>query len=335
MSDAHPAAARINVWTELRIATPPRISISIAPNLTTLAVIADALAGRRRGLPDGWRRTVQEGVGPRGREAARPLAVPGYSVVPDSVVPRTLDEDLSVRAQVEMLRDTAPEALIGDLEQAFGPDDLPVHWRSAAEKPRQWLSGYASALTDVWNTTEPLWRRAGPLLDREIRRVGVATVRGGPELLLGTLTERIRYGERGLLISDVEAGSFELGDRRIVLLPMLAGKDAVIVRLDDPDAVFIAYPLPGAETLWRWPAATAEDELTALIGPVRAELLGLLGRPMTMSMLATKAKIAPSSITYHCDRLDAAKLIVRVRRGREVWIGRTERAEELLELFRR
>ncbi|MFB4275550.1 ArsR/SmtB family transcription factor [Nonomuraea sp. MTCD27] len=314
----------------------PQLSISISPHLTALAVITDALAGRRRGLPEPWRAAVGSRVGRPGHQAVRPLAAPGYSVVPDSLVPLTpVGADVSVEAQVSALHELPPDRLITDLEQAFGPGPLPAHWRSAAERPASWFHGYAGALADVWSTVEPLWKRARALLDREVRRVGVASVRGGPELLLGALNQRIVHGGSGLLIADVEASAYDLGDRRIVLVPMLAGKDAVIVSLDNEEAVWIAYPVPGAETLWSRPAAPAQDELSALMGPVRAGLLCAIGRPMTMSMLAADLKIAPSSITYHCDRLRAARLITRERRGREVWVGRTHRAEELLELFRR
>jgi DNA-binding transcriptional ArsR family regulator len=317
------------------VTSPPQLSVAISPNLTALAMIADALAGRRRGLPELWRRAVQSRMRPPGREAVLPLAAPGYSVVPDSVVPQTPMDDVSVQSQVTKLLDLPPESLSKDLEQAFGPGTPPSHWRSAADHPARWLRGYATALNDVWNTTEPLWQRARPLLDREIERVGIAAVRGGPELLLGSLNGRMVYGERGLLIADLEPSTYELGDRRIILVPMLAGRDAVIISLDPPDAVWIAYPVRGAESLWRRPVAPAADQLSSLVGPVRAELLISLDQPMTMSMLASNVKIAPSGITYHCDRLHAARLISRERRGREVWIARTHRAEELLELFRR
>ncbi|MFI7452860.1 ArsR/SmtB family transcription factor [Nonomuraea sp. NPDC049714] len=329
-------ATKSSVWSELRLSSTPQLQISISPNLSALAVIADALAGRRRGLPEMWREAIASRVGPLGQDAVRPLAVPGSSIAPDSIVPRSpTDGDVTVQSQVSALQDISPDALIKDLEQAFGPGTPPSHWRSAAERPGHWLRGYASALADVWNTTEPLWKRARPLLDREVERVGVAAVRGGHELLLGALSERIVYGERGLLISDLESSTFELGDRKLVLVPMLAGKDAVIVSLDSPDAVWIAYPVPGADSLWRKPVAPAADELSAILGPARAHLLCALEQPMTMSMLATDLQIAPSGLTYHCDRLGAGRLIMRERRGREVWITRTRRAEDLLELFRR
>jgi DNA-binding transcriptional ArsR family regulator len=324
------------VWSELRVSSTPQLHLSISPSLTALAMIADALAGRRRGLPELWRRAIASRVGPLGHEAVRPLAAPGTSVAPDSLVPHPpVGADVSMQAQISALYDLPPEVLLKDLEQAFGPGTPPPHWRAAAERPARWLRGYAGALSDVWNTMEPLWKRARPLLDREVERVGVATVRGGPELLLGALGHRIAYGERGLLIPGQDPGTYELGDRKIVLVPMLAGKDALIVSLDHPEVVWIAYPVPGADSLWRKPVAPAVDELSALVGPVRADLLCVLDQPMTMSMLATGMQIAPSGLTYHCDRLRAGRLITRERRGREVWIARTHRAEELLELFRR
>ncbi|MEV7013214.1 hypothetical protein [Streptosporangium sp. NPDC051022] len=297
-------------------------------------MIADALAGRRRGLPEPWRNVVREAVSVPGREAVRPLGARGYSVVPDSVVPQAPIGDVSVESQVAMLREVPEERLIADLEQAFGDDRVPEHWRPAADRPRRWLAGYASALEDVWGTVGPLWERAGPLLDREVERVGTAVVRGGLDVLLSSLSERIRYGEDGLLIGDLEASRYDLGDRRMILVPMLAGRDAVIVNLDHPDVVWIAYPVPGAEALWRGSGVRASDELSALVGPVRAALLHSLGRPMTMSALAAGAGMVPSAITYHCERLVAAGLVRRERRGREVWIVRTRRGDELLDLFR-
>ncbi|MDF2708908.1 MAG: hypothetical protein K0R62_4560 [Nonomuraea muscovyensis] len=326
--------AKTNVWSELRISSTPHLSVSMSSNLTVLAMIADALAGRRRGLPEPLRRAIASRVGRSGHAAVRPLAAPGYSVAPDAVVPRAPVGDVSVHSQISALRDTSPDTLIRDLEQAFGAGPLPGHWRAAADRPAQWLSGYADALTDVWNAVEPLWERALPLLRKEVERIGVASVRGGPELLFGSLTDRIVGTEDGLLIGDIEASRFELGERPVILVPMLAGRDALIVSLDNPEVVWIGYPLPGAESLWRPGVAPAVDELSALVGPVRAALLDMLDRPMTMSMLAARLQIAPSGLTYHCDRLSAARLIVRERRGREVWISRTERAGELLGLFR-
>jgi hypothetical protein len=51
----------------------------------------------------------------------------------------------------------------------------------------------ADASLDAWAAIEPWWRAAGPLLDREVRRVGTAAVRGGLGALLNHLHPRISY----------------------------------------------------------------------------------------------------------------------------------------------
>ncbi|MEV4115499.1 hypothetical protein [Nonomuraea sp. NPDC049695] len=158
-------------------------------------MITDALAGRHRGLPQAWRSAVQSRASRRSREIVRPLGAPGCSVAPDSVVPRAPVGDDSVQEQIDLLRDMSPDTLLKDLEQAFG--QLPAHWRAAAERPGRWLHGYAGAFADVWATAERLWSRARPLLDREVARVGVASVRGGLDELLGSVAERLVRDENG------------------------------------------------------------------------------------------------------------------------------------------
>ena len=47
----------------------------------------------------------------------------------------------------------------------------------------------------------------------------------------------------------------------------------------------------------------------------------------------TQLQCAPNTVTYHCTQLESAGLIVRERRGPSVWINRTDRGQELLEVF--
>ena len=51
----------------------------------------------------------------------------------------------------------------------------------------------ADASLDIWAVAAPRWRAAGPLLDREIRRVGTAAVRGGMAALLNSLHPGLSY----------------------------------------------------------------------------------------------------------------------------------------------
>jgi hypothetical protein len=125
-----------------------------------------------------------------------------------------------------------------------------------------------------------------------------------------------------------------LAGRPIVLVPMLSGGDALICSLDQPDAVWLGYPVPGVGRLFHGGHKTVRgDSLGLLLGPVRAQVLNALARPLTMGELAALTGLAPSAITYHCERLTAIGLVERERRGREVRVSRTRRAEQLTELF--
>jgi DNA-binding transcriptional ArsR family regulator len=194
-------------------------------------------------------------------------------------------------------------------------------------------------MRDAWRCVEPLWRQARPLLDREVARVGTAIVRGELDLVLGGLHPASRF-ERGVLrIRDPEPARFDLAGRPLVLVPMLAGKQALICNLELPDVAWIAYPLPSMNRLPQRPPSSARSaqarasQLASMIGPVRAHLLLALAHPLTMGELAALTRLAPSAITYHCERLTAAGLIQRERWGRKVTVSRTARGTSLIDLL--
>ncbi|WP_146607823.1 ArsR family transcriptional regulator [Spongiactinospora gelatinilytica] len=322
------------VWSELRIDSTPHVTVAVSPQVTALAILADAISGRRRGLPDRWREHVQEAVSPEGWEAALPIGAPGHSVAPDSIVPLTPLGEVPVARHVAWLRDAKPDDLQEDLGRTFGTEPVPRHWRRVADQPRRWLQGYATAVDEVWSAVEPLWRRARPAIEREVERVGAAVVRGAHDVLFGSLSERIVYSDGTLRVSDLEPGRYELGGRRLVLVPTLAGRDSIVVNYEHPELVWIGYPLPGVDAVWRQAGGDrSADELSAVLGEMRAGLLAVLHTPTTMSRLAEQAGTVPSAITYHCERLASAGLIDRERKGREVWVTRTRRGDDLLELF--
>ncbi|MFB9832080.1 ArsR/SmtB family transcription factor, partial [Actinoallomurus acaciae] len=180
----------------------------------------------------------------------------------------------------------------------------------------------------------PAWRDARPLLDREVARVGVAAMRGRLDAILGGIHPSSRFEDGVLKIRDPEPARFDLAGRPLVLVPMVSGGDALICSLDRPDAVWLGYPVPGAGRLFRsQPAQDGGNALELLLGPVRAQVLNAVSRPVTMGELATLTRLTPSAVTYHCERLAVAGLVRRERHGREVRVSLTPRAERLTELF--
>lgn len=309
------------------------VRVSLDPYLSVLALTTDALGGRRRGAPESWRRHIRSAVSPAHAQAVWPLVAPGHSVTPDCVSPAGPVLETSVEEQVERLRDLSPDDLLADLDEVFG-DRPPPHWRAVARRPRQWLRAYAGATSQVWAAMRPAWRDARPLLEREVARVGAAAVRGRLDMVLGGIHPSGRFEDGVLKIRDPEPARFELAGRPLVLVPMISGGDALICSLDRPDAVWLGYPVPGAGRLFGGvPAATGENALELLLGPVRAQLLSAVTKPVTMGELAALTHLTPSAITYHCERLSAAGLVRRERHGREVRVTLTPRAQELTELF--
>jgi hypothetical protein len=309
------------------------VRVSLDPYLSVLALTTDALGGRRRGAPESWRRHIRAAVSPAHAQAVWPLVAPGHSVTPDCVSPLNPVLETSVDEQIERLRDLSPDDLLADLDRVFGAAP-PPHWRAVARRPRQSLRAYAGATSQVWTAMRPAWRDARPLLDREVARVGAAAVRGRLDVVLGGIHPSGRFEDGVLKIRDPEPARFDLAGRPLVLVPMVSGGDALICCLDRPDAVWLGYPVPGAGRLFHGaPPSAAGGELDLLLGPVRAQLLSALTRPITMGELAALTSLTPSAITYHCERLGAAGLIRRERNGREVWVTLTPRAEQLTELF--
>jgi DNA-binding MarR family transcriptional regulator len=111
---------------------------------------------------------------------------------------------------------------------------------------------------------------------------------------------------------------------------MIAGRGMLMLGFEHPDICYIGYPLrqprPGA------PAA-ATSPLATILGPVRAAMLEALRQPLTVSDLAAAVHCAPTTATYHLHQLAAAGLINRAKSGPSIWVSRTARGDDLVDLL--
>jgi DNA-binding transcriptional ArsR family regulator len=277
-------------------------------------------------------------VRPSGRCALAPVLASAQQLLPDiAATPIPPSVDVSVDEQVQRLRDLTDDAVVEDLTRTYGPE-LPPVWRPAAELPRRWLNSYASATMDAWATVAPRWRRAQPLLDLEARRVGAAAVRGDTGVLLNTLHPRMHYEDGEFWVPSTREVTDELAGRRLVLVPTIAGPVGRIGfdLLDMPDVFYIAYPLPGQAALGENGAAPMDlggDPLCRLLGRMRAHVLRTADGPVSMGQLAAAVGCSPRVTSYHCDQLEATGLISRERHGKSVWVSRTARGDELVDLL--
>lgn len=123
---------------------------------------------------------------------------------------------------------------------------------------------------------------------------------------------------------------------RVELVPILGGPASGMISTSVTfDRVTqIAYPLPGLNRLIDGrPIEPAPEPLDLLLGAVRASLLRTLDQPHTKSQLASVLDGPLSKITYHCDHLEAVGFIRRERSGNRVWVSRTGRGDQLLDVM--
>jgi DNA-binding transcriptional ArsR family regulator len=323
---------------QLRAGAPdaPAVSVALAPQQSVIALLLQAASGQSHGAPAGLLTAIRDGLRPQSRFAAQLFTARGWATIPECALPISPLADASVADQAARLRDLPTAVLTDELEAAYGGGDCPPRSRAAADQPRRWLNSMADASLDIWAVAEPRWRAAGPLLDREIRRVGTAAVRGGMAALLNSLHPGLTYRDGKFVYSPPCNPSLALsphgpvGPRRLALVPMIAGRDALLFSFERPDVCYIGYPIPrprlGAQV-------TAGSALATILGPVRAAILQALRQPLTVSDLAAAVHCAPTTATYHLHQLAAAVLITREKCGPSVRISRTARGDELVDLL--
>lgn len=311
------------------------VSVSIAPYFTTVGAMTEALAGKDRGLPRQIKKAVLSAVTASVADALDPLSSPNSSMIPDCILPVTPRADVGTETYLEAMRSMSDEEIGADLAQEFGPE-VPTYWQSPLRQPQRWLRSFADAAELVSKELEPVWERARPLIDRDVERIGLTLVRGGVEALLNSISPRIACRNGILSFDDVVPGSYNLSGRRIVLVPIVSGPRLLMSCFDNPDLIWIGYPISGVGQIATGPCPArpdAEDRLSLVLGASRAAVVRYLVRPSFMSEAARDLVIAPNTLTFHCDHLERAGLVIRERRGRQVEVSRTERADALIDLM--
>jgi DNA-binding transcriptional ArsR family regulator len=310
---------------------------ALVPDLSMLSVTLQALLGDGKGIPRHLRlRLLSVMHTPAGRAALRPMvSQPGQRrQIPSAVAPLTPVANLPMEQQIDALRSNHNDMLRSNLVEIYG-DRIPPVWRAPAQQPARWSRALGDVLADVWaGPGRDAWSRTRTALDRELRRHESMVTRSATHTLLNTLSPRIRF-ERGAFHLDGRV-RVPIGNRKIVLVPMISAPDSMVVENSDPVAVVVGYPLPGALAGWTpagLPVRESSDALATVIGQVRADVLRLLVTPMSMSTLAAELNCAPSTATHHCNTLEAAGLVERLRQGKSILVRRTIRGAGLVDLF--
>jgi len=326
-------------FTSLRLGDTANADVEVAqaPWASVLSVLTSVVAGGERAIVAPLRRRVAGGLSRSSVAAVSPIVRPGQSVAPDCVAPLEAVTGGDFAEGLEYLRTMPGDELVADLARKFGEVEPPAHWQPVFRRPKSWLQAFAQAMDETWTQFEPCWRAMHPLAERETGRIEVAALSGALGVVLTSMHPGAELHGDTLRFPDPEPEHYELGDRKLVLTPMISGRPAAFVgNFDLPDKIWIGYSMPGNQRAVAGLGAKMDnqaDPLAILLGTVRGALLRNLDAPATMGGLARAVSCTPSQLTYHCDRLSAAGLIERQRRGRAIVVTRTDRANDLLDLF--
>jgi DNA-binding transcriptional ArsR family regulator len=306
------------------------VRIAISPMHTVAASIFEVIVGWNRGAPESWRRYVLsrcEGLDLR----AFAVFAPPERVVPLFLVPVPTAAKVTFEEAIEELRRLPPERLRDDIAREFGQGEVPCGYGRFLTDPEPAKSDLCDTLDAYWDRVfKPLQRRIENLLAREVLRLGEALATEGPPALLARISHRVSYADGVLRWPSPKGGTIPLADRRLVLVPMLSGPDALLSTTDVPGIVKLAYAAPGAGLFWG-EADNGEqaDALAELMGATRAQVMLAVQTAASTADVADQLGISPTLASHHLGRLRRQDLVEATRFGRRVYYRLTERGRQV------
>ncbi|MCA2217910.1 ArsR/SmtB family transcription factor [Jidongwangia harbinensis] len=240
-----------------------------------------------------------------------------FSSIPPGALPTITDE-------LDALRET-PADLVEEQFTKHYPDGEPDFLRPFRTDPVAAFDRLADGLAAYWDAAlAPYWPTMRAALDEEVLLRARALAADGPDALLSRLHERIRWERPVLTLVKPLEHAMEAVNQRLLLVPLIFSRGALMCSGDHPEVVMVTYQSRGAAVLADGPApvpADRADRLAVLIGRGRATVLRALTTPATTTGLATALGLAPSTVSEHLAALQAAGVVHRRRAGRRVLYG--------------
>ncbi|MBG0568774.1 ArsR/SmtB family transcription factor [Actinoplanes aureus] len=274
---------------------------------------------------DAWARTARRIL--ETDPATEPLSLyaqlPGAS--PDFIDPIPETALPTIGEQLERLRETPADVIGEQLDKHYPDGDVPEVLRPFRDDRRAALDRLAGGLAAYWDAAiAPHWPAMRAALDEEVLLRARALAADGPDALLARLHDRIRWERPVLTLVKPLEHSFDAVDQRLLLVPLIFSRGALMCSTDHPEVVMVTYQSRGAAVLAETPAPSVpedQDRLAVLLGRGRASVLRALTVPATTTALAVALGLAPSTVSEHLTGLQAAGVVHRRRAGRRVLYG--------------
>jgi DNA-binding transcriptional ArsR family regulator len=324
----------VPVTIDLSVADLAGTRFAVSPLSETISGLQLLGFRGRREATLRWRRWAEEEL------AARPLALPRTWPLlvhdrpswPQFLFPApehagtTIDDDLAA------LRRTRARDVRASLGRVFG-DDLPDSAAALAAHPAAGLREIAAELREAYERlVAPHWPRIRAVLDADIAHRARQLAAGGAARLFADLHPSLRWQDGRLTVEDdARDRPIEVGPGGLVLLPVVLGPAAVLIKGWTTTRTTLRYPARGAGTLWTAGTRPAPGSTVRLLGRHRAVLLEALRSPATTTDLARALGVTPSAVAQHLAILRDSGLVTGERLGRTVLYVTTARGLTLLD----
>ncbi|MET0495121.1 MAG: winged helix-turn-helix domain-containing protein [Actinoplanes sp.] len=236
------------------------------------------------------------------------------------------DGDRSFPDELATIRDTPPEAVLGDLQISLG-GPLPA----ALQRPD--LAVRLAALLEwVWTeTVRPDWPRRRRVLEADVLTRVARLGRGGWVAALEGMRPDLRWlGDSRLQINAHRFPPRDISTAQMLFVPVTPGHGWA--SWDEPHRYALTYACAGV--LAEASRAHVPAALSALIGPGRARVLTLLDTPKSTTQLVALTGLPLGSVGRHLHILLDSGLAQRRRVGRSVLYTRTPPGDVLITTMR-
>jgi DNA-binding transcriptional ArsR family regulator len=246
--------------------------------------------------------------------------LPERGYMPDFLTPPPATALADIEEELTRIRQVPKREARAQIERAVAgrePDGDTLRVLRSADAP----SRLADALAGVWTILlEPAWPTVREILERDVAYRARRLAEGGLARLFEDLAPVVSLHGHELRVRQRTNATIDLGENGLLLSPSAFVAPRVATMHEPP---VLVYPARGTAALLGRERADIGPGLSRLIGPTRAEILGLLDEPATTTTLAHRLSRSPGNIADHLAVLRRAGLVMRRRTGRQVLYWRT------------
>ena len=252
----------------------------------------------------------------------------GSAWIPDTLAPVPSTRLRSPLAQLNSIRETAPEIVERDLAELRR---LVPRSRVAAMRADQFADQLATAMSGYWSQVlAPLWDRIDGIVTADLAYHGNTLASDGLGVALHDLSDRLTFADGVLRVNLQTDLRVACEGRGIWFVPSVFLWPWVSLASVD-GAPVISYGARGAGRVWEHDRGSDGGEVLApLLGRSRAAILADLDVPRTTTSLAARLRLTPGTVSGHLSVLTSSGLLTSRRDGRRVLYSRTAMGTQLL-----